>query len=586
MLLSLLHLFAAAQTGFKTIVPQQPIIIGESFQVQYILEDGEKASDVKSPAFSHFRFVTGPNIYKGTVATPMGSKPLRNVVYTLEAVKTGKFLVPGAITSLNGRLIKSNDAWVEVISKGEALKRFDKENALSGSEYLLRPGEDAYSKIEQNLFVKMMVDKRTCFVGEPVLATFKLYSRLESRSDIIKNPGFYGFTVYDMVNLADKQVATESVNGKIFDVHTIRKVQLYPLQAGEFTVDAMQVKNKVEFSRSVVNKKTEQQIAEGVLDNEEGEAPKEGASVFETEIATEPVTIRVKPVPDKNKPLTYGGAIGAFTIASNVDNANLKKNEEGFFAITIMGKGNFIQLSAPAVQWPDGVEGFEPIVKDELNRSSLPLTGSRTFRYPFVCSSPGTWQLPAVSFSYFDIDSNRYQTIVTKLVNVFSSNESKEIPVDQSRKPTIAEKSEQAARTAGIIVVSLVLLILLYWVFKKKEPEKIILNDPPLENPYVDNLLEPAVAAISQEGRLFYQLLHNLIWTVSTQKFGLAGTAMNKQSLAVKMKQAGLDDPATEKLFKVLEECETGMFTNANLRNDRQHILSEAKEVLEKINSL
>ena len=55
--------------------------------------------------------------------------------------------------------------------------------------------------------MKVLVDKRSCFVGEPVLATFKLYSRLESKSDIVKNPGFYGFTVQDMINLADKQIA-------------------------------------------------------------------------------------------------------------------------------------------------------------------------------------------------------------------------------------------------------------------------------------------------------------------------------------------------------------------------------------------
>ena len=111
------------------------------------------------------------------------------------------------------------------------------------------------------------MDQQTCYVGEPVEATFKLYSRLESKSDIVKNPGFYGFTVYDMVNLADKQVTTENVKGKLFDVHTIRKVQLYPLQAGVFTIDAMEVKNRVEFSRSTVNKKTEQEIVEGVLGN-------------------------------------------------------------------------------------------------------------------------------------------------------------------------------------------------------------------------------------------------------------------------------------------------------------------------------
>jgi len=238
---------------------------------------------------------------------------------------------------------------VEVISKKEATRRLNKENGISQSDYFLRPGENGYEKIRQNMFVKMLVDKKNCFVGESVQATFKLYSRLESKSDIVKNPGFYGFTVYDMVNLADKQVVTETVKGKIFDVHTIRKVQLYPLQAGIFIVDAIRIKNKVEFSRSVVNKKTEQKIVEGVLGNNEIEIPAAGTDVFETEMSTEPVSIAVKPIPEKNRPTIFTGAVGRFTIAASLANNKLAKNEEGFFEVTIIGKGNFTPMDATHV---------------------------------------------------------------------------------------------------------------------------------------------------------------------------------------------------------------------------------------------
>jgi hypothetical protein len=58
-----------------------------------------------------------------------------------------------------------------------------------------------------------------------------------------------------MINLDDKVKETEHINGKDFDVHTIRKVQLYPLQPGEYTIDEMKIDNKVEFTRSSVNKK-------------------------------------------------------------------------------------------------------------------------------------------------------------------------------------------------------------------------------------------------------------------------------------------------------------------------------------------
>ncbi len=573
-----------SQVSFKTIVPQQPVVTGESFQVQYIIEDGDKTMNVKPPVFNNFRFVAGPNIYMGTVPGTNGTRLLRNAVYTLEATRPGRFIIPGATILVNGKIIRSNDVYVQIISKEEAVNKFNKENGVNPSDYFLRPGENAYEKIRQNLFVKVLVDKKSCYVGEPVLATFKLYSRLESKSDIVKNPGFYGFTVYDMVNLTDKQMVIENVNGKIFDVHTIRKVQLYPLQSGIFTIDAMEVKNKVEFSKSLVSKKTEQEIVEGVLGSDGNESAKEGTEVFETDISTEPVTINVKPVPAVNKPSSFTGATGHFSIASSLVNDKLAKNEQSFFEIIIAGKGNFIQLDAPAVQWPVGVEGFEPVVRDDLDKTKIPLTGSRIFRYPFVCSSPGKLQLPSVGFSFFDTDSNSYKTIATKKIDVLVGNEEKVKEVVAEQKASIAEKSEKATRTAGIVVASLVLVILLYWVFRKKEPEELHQTFPTAEQPSVGSLLEPAYTAVSAEGNQFYSILHRVVWKFAAEQFNLSGSEINKQTLAAKMKDANIDSNISGNLFQLLEECEAEMFTNASLLHDKNTMLSTATEVLENIN--
>src|SRR5258705_12793802 len=111
-----------SQVVFKTIVPLQPVIAGESFQVQYVFQEAGKITNFKAPSFTHFRFVSGPNQYSGSVATIHGEKPLRNFVYTLEAIKPGPFIIPGAVATKNGKAIKSNDVVLEVISKEQATK--------------------------------------------------------------------------------------------------------------------------------------------------------------------------------------------------------------------------------------------------------------------------------------------------------------------------------------------------------------------------------------------------------------------------------------------------------------------------------
>ena len=572
-----------AQVVFKTVVPQQPVISGESFQVQYIIEDGDKVSNLKPPAFSNFRFVAGPNIYMGSVTTSKGIKPLKNAVYTLEAGRPGKFIIPGASATFSGKIIRSNDVIIQVISKLDAAKFFDKE-IIGNSDYLLRPGEDVYKKIKQNLFVKLMVDKKNCYVGEGVLATFKLYSRLESKSDIVKNPGFYGFTVYDMVNLGDKQVTTENIKGKTFDVHTIRKVQLYPLRAGVFTIDAMEVKNKVDFSRSAVNKKTEQEITEGILGNNDSEVDEEGKKIVETDIHTEPVLINVKPVPEKNKPGTFNGATGHFTISAALVRNVLQKNEEGFLEVTISGKGNFIQISAPSIQWPAGIEAFEPTVQDNLDKTIVPLTGSRIFRYPFVCSTPGNWQLSPVSISFFDTDSNSYKTVSSNEIRFIVSKEEKKNTVVEEKKISIADKNAKVSRIAAAIVLLFVLITLLYWIKNKKEPAQIMVKEEPVLVS-ADELLQPAIQLLGATDKEFYTELHHLLWQYLGDRLGLQGSEVNKETLVKKLQEDNIDEQWIRRLQHILIICEAGMFTNASLGNDKNKLVQDTKGLLDEMNA-
>src|SRR5688572_19944345 len=65
-------------------------------------------------------------------------------------------------------------------------------------EYILKPGENTARKISDNLFVKAQAEKKTCYVGEPIVVTYKLYSRLTATSKITKQPTLGGFSVYDM----------------------------------------------------------------------------------------------------------------------------------------------------------------------------------------------------------------------------------------------------------------------------------------------------------------------------------------------------------------------------------------------------
>ncbi len=583
-ILALLAAFGAiAQAPIRTIVPGTPVVEGESFRVQYVITDASVTEKFTGPDFRQFRLVAGPDIYYGEIAGTSQFRQSRNYVYTLEAKKPGRYILPAARAIINGKLELSEKEVIIVISKEEAYRRLNKE--AEKSEYFLKPGEDVQEKIRQNLFLKLMVDKKTCYVGEPVLATFKLYSRLESKSDIVKNPGFYGFTVFDMINLSDRFVTTETVNGKVFDVHTIRKVQLYPLQAGSFTIDPMELQNRIEFSRSSVYKKTEQEIMEGILGQEEEPASDINTTFVENDMRTEAVRIEVKPLPAAAKPVSYNGAVGAFAITANLTASQLAKNEEGILEIVVGGTGNFIQLSAPVVNWPRHIEGFEPEVKDMLDRNTSPTMGKRIFRYPFASATPGEYTIPAVEITYFNPDSGRYKTITTEPQVIHISAREKANP---TTVVATTKKTGDSKWWMGIMAL-VVATLGAGWYYQRRKTATAkaltVMDIPEIKMPevIVEELLAPAVGLVNGEDTHFYSALYKSVWEFFRLQFNLAGSGMNKINLAKQLEAKKIKPELIKATQRIIEQCEAGRFTLATMDTDKAIFLRETELVLKKI---
>jgi len=549
----LVHFFyASTQVNFKALVPQHPIAPGESFQVQYIIENAEKVSDFSPPPFQGFRVVSGPHLYSGD-----GPVSQKNLVFTLAAIREGNFKIPGASCLADGKFEKSNEVVVRVMSQKE----------MDQSSYFLRHGEDPFQKIGENLFLKLTLDKSTCFVGEPLVATFKLYSRLQSKSNIIKNPGFYGFSVYDMINVNDQEQSEEKLKGHRFDVHTILKVQLYPLQPGEFTIDPMELANEVEFSRSVVNKRTEQEVTENMYGNKPGDNENKNVEVYKVNIKTDPLTVKVRALPVKNAADTFAGAVGNFSIHAFVEKDSVLKNEEDSLIITIRGVGNFQRVSSPLINWPKGIEFFEPTINDTLNKAQVPLTGERRFRYIFLSNRPGQYTIPAVSFSFFDLGTRSYKTVDSKPITFFVKEKTKKeqlnvIPaaVDQGNEL----KWWWIAASMAIFTVVIFTLIRRRQTMTNRYDELKKLEVPPNVPVTVEQILTPARSSLDKENKILFGELHRAVWNYFQDR--LPGHRnLSKSELTAILDLKGVKPGLINQLVTILHQCETGIYTNAEM---------------------
>jgi oxygen tolerance protein BatD len=553
------------------VVPPRPVAPGESFQVQYIVENAGVISNFSAPQFDGFRVVAGPNVYAGDK-----SSSHKNVVFTLAAVGKGRFKIYGATCIANGKLVKSNDTFVEVAFLEEP----------GESPYFLRTGEDPYEKIKENLFLKLILDKRTCFIGEPLVATFKLYSRLQSRSNVIKNPGFYGFSVYDMVDVNDQVLSEEKLDGHWFQVHTIRKVQLYPWQAGSFSVDAMEVANDVEFSRSIVNKQTEQEITEKMYGVSEAKKEKDAtAEVYHVNLKTDPVVIDVKSLPRKNAADTFAGAVGIFSINAFVEKDSVNQNEENYLTVRINGSGNFQRVSAPAVSWPTSFEGFEPLVTDTLNKQLVPLTGQRNFRYAFSSDQPGLHTIPPIAFSFFNLKTHAYRTVTTRPLTVFVSS------AEKTSRPALNKQGSGPGRhspwwimAAGLMILAVIVFAVRSILFEQyKARKKQIPVEAANSSTTVEQILARAQANLENEDKIFYKELNDALWNYLHYKVGVSGSQMSKVVVRKVLFANNIPPDLVEDVIGLVRQSEIGSYTGAQMNLSKSEILQKAKSTLQAI---
>ncbi len=580
--LLLITLTGSSQVVFKTIAPTEPVVAGVSFRIQFYVE-GSPVHELTPPDFSPFRVVEGPDVYP--VKSDGTGLLFKNYVFTLVASQPGDYRIPGASLRTGNSILQSSIARIKVISAARSMEAM--QNANSPTGYYLGPDENAEEKIRQNLFLRMSTDKKSCYTGEPVLVTYKLYSRLESSTDIIKNPGFYGFTVQDMIGLQEQKLSTEQLNGKEFYLHIIRKLQLYPLQAGRFTIDPMEIKNRVKFSTRIMNRKTQQRIAEGMLsgNDAENEEEEEGTTTIENQMRTDPLVIEVKPLPEKNKPEDFNAAVGKFTLHTRLEQSTLARNEEGFLVVSIEGEGNFVQLSAPMIEWPAGIEGFEAVVSDSLDNLKMPLAGKRQFRYGFVSTEAGVFSLPVVRFSYFDTDSNRYRTMESNALKINVSQEEKKRTTIDTHKTSIDELSQQKSKIAIIVVFLLVSGVLAYWALKKKPVATVPLQAKKAK-PDIGDLLAVSAGMLSETDPAFYATLHRTIWDYFNECFDITGSARSKENLVELLRDKGADEKMIHSLKAILSDCETGIYTSAVPGKSNEELMEETRLLLEKINGM
>lgn len=474
------------------------------------------------------------------------------------------------------------------------------------ADYILRKGEKVTEKVNKNMELRQETDKRTCYVGEPVVATYKLYTRLKSESKLTENPSFNGFSVIDLTSADMTVYSRQILHGKEYNVYTIRKAQLYPLQAGTIELETAELENSIAFIKEGYIMQGANNDATQLLDEIAGTAVAPEAIINETvNLRSKPVSILVKPLPEAGKPASFTGAVGNFTIKSALPENSFAANEAGRLIVTVTGSGNLQLLTAPVLSWPAGIEPFEPKISEVFDKNAVPLKGSKIFEYRFSANKSGDYTIPSVTFSYFDPVHAKYRetstaafrfTVTEVVMNTINAVEGS-APGTETVSGINRIFNNRWWIIEFIAIVMIVGLIIWLRYDKKAAEKKTHETSKTPEEAEMESIAK--ISAANQQNPLeqtelclfrnncpeFYSILNNELKYFLARKLAVESTAISTKTIGIILDKKGIDNDTALQLQQLLQEIEWKLYTPFERNDKMNQLYQNALGIIQSMNS-
>jgi len=374
--------------------------VGEQFRLNFVVNASPGAFN--APEITDFYVVSGPNQSTSQSFQIINGRRSSSVTitytYYLQATGEGKYTIDPARVVVDGKEYQSNPVDIEVLSVQGGTGQ-----APPGGQQPSAPATDI--DVSDELFVRLHTDRKSLYLGEHIIVTIKLYTRLQiSGFGESEMPGFDGFWTQEIEAPTQLNLVRENINGRIYNTAMIRKVILFPQKTGEIEISPFGLETYI---RQMVER------PRSVFDDFFGSSYSNVLKLLKSQ----PVTISVKPLP-AGAPADFSGSIGNIAVKAEIDKPELKTNDALTYRITISGSGN-IQLSdAPRVNFPPDFESYDPKVETSVRNTDSGQTGSKTFEYLLIPRHAGNFRIPPVSMSFFEPRSGQYRSLYTEEFNL------------------------------------------------------------------------------------------------------------------------------------------------------------------------
>jgi len=558
----------AADVTFKAVAPNA-VVMGQQFRLAYTVNAEAKASDLRIPELADFDVLMGPStsssmstqIINGNVS----SETAFTFTYILMPKKEGTFNIGAASIKVKGANYTSNAVSVKVLPP-------DKASEVGGGD---DSGQSA-SIGKDDYFVRMEISNRNVYEQEGFLVTFKLYAARMCGLENAKFPEFEGFLAQE-IEQPNPQWTQDHYNGRNYFTVVLKQTVLYPQRSGKLTIES----GKFD---AIIRIPTQRKIR-SIFDEFE-----DAYTNVRKVLVSSPATIDVKSLPS-GKSASFSGAVGNFTMTSDINSNNVKTNDAVTIKLKISGNGNIKLIKNPEVVFPNDFDTFDPKVETDVKTTTAGVSGSKTIEYMAIPRYAGDFEIPAISFSYFDPKSATYKTLKSEpyklhveqgeggssnspVVSNFSNKESVKYLGKDIRFLKVKDFNFVANNDIFFgsfmyymcYLVPAILFIVFFFIYRKqvKENSNIALVRTKKANKIAVKRLKNAGKLMKENKKEeFYDEVLRALWGYLSDKLNISQASLTKDNVEIELTRYGVDETLINEFMDILNTCEFARYAPA-----------------------
>jgi hypothetical protein len=389
---------ADEQLVYATIQPAQ-ITLGESAKFT-ITNLGDGTSPVSMPVVAGLKFeVIGRTrqmeIINGTMI------PSSSIVARVTPQVAGIFTIPAVTPKTQPLVLQvSPPPGSAGASAFNTQKPANPPPILSGASV----PKGIHLTEDGSAYLRLTVPKREVYVGESIPVEMEVGMRSGFVTSLNGLPKLTGEN-FTLNNLSHQPERSEKViDGQPFVLLTWRSI-LSVVKPGTFPLVA-QVPLTVKIrTRSRRQSELDDQFGDPFWQNFFGmSVPKD------INVESPGQELKVLELPAEGRPADFHGAIGTFAIESDISPVRGEVGDPLTLRMRVIGSGNFDRVDSAMLQRVDQWKTYPP--KSTFN-SNDPIghKGEKIFEQPIIASKSGVQTLPPLTFSYFDPNTRRYETV-------------------------------------------------------------------------------------------------------------------------------------------------------------------------------